>query len=60
MQIFSIYLIIGLSLTILTSEINDMPSYDEDDDIEITNSDRVVYILLWPIILVYVIYKLKK
>lgn len=60
MQILSIYLIIGLSLTILVSEINDMPSYDEDDNIEITNSDRVVYILLWPFILVYVIYKIKK
>lgn len=43
----------------MVSEINDIPSYDEDD-IEITNSDKVVYILLWPVILLYIFYKLKK
>lgn len=59
MQIFSIYLLIGLVLTIGTTEINKIPSYDSDD-ISTTNSDRLVYILLWPAIIIYVIYKLKK
>ena len=59
MQIFSIYLLIGLVLTIATSEMNKIPSYGSDDII-ITNSDRLVYILLWPVIIIYVIYKLKK
>ena len=39
MQIFSIYLLIGLVLTIAASELNKIPSYDSDDII-ITNSDR--------------------
>ena len=59
MQIFSIYLLIGLVLTIAASELNKIPSHDSDE-IMITNSDRLVYILLWPIIILYVIYKLKK
>ena len=59
MNFILIYLIIGSILTILVSEINNMPSFDSED-IEITNSDKVVYILLWPAILVYSISKLKK
>ena len=59
MQIFSVYLLIGLVLTIAASEIDKIPSYDSDD-ISITNSDRIVYILLWPAIIIFVIYKLKK
>jgi len=60
MEIFSVYLLIGLLLTIAASEMNKIPSYDDSDDISITNSDRIVYILFWPIIILYVIYKLKK
>jgi hypothetical protein len=59
MDLISLYLLIGLVLTIAVSEMNKIPSYDSDD-ISITNSDRLVYILLWPVIIIYVIYKLKK
>lgn len=59
MQILSIYLLIGALLTMAACEINKIPSVDSDEII-ITNSDRVIYILLWPLILIYIIYKLKK
>ena len=59
MQILSIYLLIGALLTMASCERNKIPSVDSDEII-ITNSDRVIYILLWPLILIYIIYKLKK
>lgn len=59
MNFILIYLIIGSVLTIMASEIDNLPSYDSED-IKITNSDKVVFILFWPAILIYTFYKLKK
>ncbi len=59
MQICFIYLIIGSALTIMACDINSLPSEDSEET-NITNSDKVVYILLWPLILAYIFYKLKK
>lgn len=60
MQILSIYLLIGALLVMAACEINKIPSYDDSEEIELTNSDRIVYILFWPAIIIYIIYKLKK
>lgn len=59
MNYILIYLLIGSVLTIMASEIDNLPSYDPED-IKISNSDKVIYILLWPAILIYTFYKLKK
>ncbi|WP_282054522.1 hypothetical protein [Maribacter luteus] len=59
MQIISIYLLIGLVFSITASEIDKMPSEDGNQDI-MTHTDKVIYILLWPVIIFYLIYKLKK
>lgn len=61
MQILSLYLLIGALLVMAACEINKIPSYDDSEpEVELTNSDRIVYILFWPAIIIYVIYKLKK
>lgn len=59
MQILPIYLFIGLILTMVVDEINNTPPFEEDD-VELTDSDKVIYILLWPVILMYILYHLKK
>ena len=59
MQFLSIYLFIGLSLTMVVDEINNTPPFEEDD-VELKSSDKVIYILLWPVILGYILYHLKK
>ncbi|MDO6818094.1 hypothetical protein [Zobellia sp. 1_MG-2023] len=59
MPLYFYYLIFGLTFSIIASEIDKMDIENHSKNI-MTNTDRIIFILLWPIILIYTIKNLKK
>ena len=54
MEYFVIYLVFGLVVSILISEIDKIKMVGEDFD-TLDNADRVLYIIIWPLMIYFIV-----